>query len=58
MSRGVRDKPDLVPLQYCDGGVCSKMADRWEWAAAYGEWIAVCDDHGDRIQVHNARIKP
>ena len=55
MSGGRPDKPDVVPLRYCDGGVCSKIADRWEWAAVYGEWIAVCDDHAARIQAHNER---
>ena len=58
MSRSVRD-PDYrqpekptkpVPLKYCDGGVCVRLADRWEYAHRYGEWLAVCDEHGDRIK--------
>jgi hypothetical protein len=46
----VPGKPaEPVPLKYCGVGVCVKLADRWEWAERYGEWLAVCHEHGDRI---------
>jgi len=39
-----------VPHEYCDGGSCWRLANRWEYAARYNDWIAVCDEHGDKIK--------
>jgi hypothetical protein len=45
----VEAAPTEVPLQYCDGGVCERLVDRWEWSKRHSAWIAVCNGHGDRI---------
>lgn len=48
-AEAVEAAPSSVPLEYCDGGVCVRMAERWEWAERYSQWLAVCNEHGDRI---------
>ena len=48
-------KPTVpVPMEYCGGGVCWRLADRWEHLERYNVWIPVCNEHGDRIVASEA----
>lgn len=47
--------PMPVPTEYCGGGICWKLAERWEYVGRYAAWIPVCNEHGDRIADREAR---